>query len=280
MDDQAIQLAEKIDRYLQGKMTEDEQKSFEYQLAQDANLRENVENTDIAREAVLQRGLRMEIKQIRERILQEDDEERPPSESIIPESDEPKGRAETKIRKLSFLQYSYRVAAGFSLLLVAFVAVQMVMVSSEDLYADNIALSDLSEVTRGGGETASQTALLDAYQQNNFSQATEIFRNLETPTSLELYFAAASYLQLNQYDEAINIYQKVLANNQLDNDNDFLKQESSYKLALTYIRTGEYNQALPILKDLDENYPYYDNLISSSFMLKLKLLQFKESLFN
>lgn len=280
MDDQAIQLAEKIDRYLTGKMTEDEHKSFEYQLAQNADLREEVENTDIAKEAIYHRGLRMEVRQIRERMLQEELEVKahPENKQFIQEKTS--DATQTKIRKLSFFQYSYRIAAGIALLLVAFVAVQTVLVSPEGLYADNIALSDLSEVTRGGGETASQTALLDAYQQHNFEQVAEIYSTLEAPTSLELYYAAASYLQLNQYDQAIDIYQQIVVDQTLEGENDFLQQESSYKLALTYIHEGDYDQALPILKDLDERYPYYDNLISGTFMMKLNLLQFKEKLFN
>jgi hypothetical protein len=279
MDDQAIQLAEKIDRYLRGKMTEDEHKSFEYQLAQNADLREEVDNTEIAKEALHYRGLRMEVRQIRERMLQEEHEAKIHTESEQVKTNEASSTSDVKSRKLSFFQYSYRIAAGIALLLVAFVAVQTIMVSPEGLYADNIALSDLSEVTRGGGETASQTALLDAYQQHDFELVAEIYNTLDSPTSLEKYYAAASYLQLNLYNQAIDIYQQIVADKELEGENDFLQQESSYKLALTYIHEGEFNQALPILKDLDEHYPYYDNLISSTFMMKLRLLQFKESLF-
>ncbi|MEK6480221.1 tetratricopeptide repeat protein [Catalinimonas sp. 4WD22] len=280
MDDQAIQLSEKIDRYLRGKMTEDEHKSFEYQLAQNADLREEVDNTEIAKEALHYRGLRMEVRQIRERMLKEEYETKIHTESEQVKTNEASYTSDVKIRKLSFVQYSYRIAAGIALLLVAFVAIQTLMVSPEGLYADNIALSDLSEVTRGGGETASQTALLDAYQQHEFMQVAEIYNTLDSPTSLEKYYAAASYLQLNQYDQAIDIYQQIVVDKELEGENDFLQQESSYKLALTYIHEGEYDQALPILKDLDEHYPYYDNLISGTFMMKLNLLQFKEKLFN
>lgn len=278
MDEQAIQKAERIDRFLQGKMTQEEQKAFEYQLAQDTGLQEELEKTDMTRQAVRQLGLRMEVKDIRERMLQEEhaktlyvNRAQPIQEIAL---DEPL-HANRKL--YSFYQYSYRIAAGIALVLVSFVVVQMVTIDPESLYASKMELNVNSDVTRGREETSNQAAIRDAYQQNNFEAAVSIYTNLDSPSSLERYFAAAAYLQLAQYDNAISTYQQILANEQ-EGGNEFLRQESSYKLALTYIRQREYDKALPILEKLDNNYEYYDNLISSPFLWKLKLLRFKDGL--
>ncbi len=276
MDDQAIQWAEKIDRFLQGKMADEEQKAFEYQLAQNTNLRETFENTDIARQAIRHYGLKSEVQAIRGQMLEENAINTPTDVHLTHESvsDEPQ---QTKQKRLSFYQYSYRVAAGLVLVCLSFVAIQTATVSPEGLYASNMELNISNDITRGKGETTAQTALLDAYQQNNFEQTINLYADLKAPALIESYFAAAAYLQLNQFDEAINTYQQILANDQ-EGENEFLQQESSYKLALTYIRQREYDEALPILENLDDHYAYYDHLISYPFLWKLKLLRFKDSL--
>lgn len=277
MDDLAIQKAEKIDRFLQGKMNHDEQKAFESQLAQDASLREILEKTDIARQAVRHHHLRKEVKDIRERMLQEEkgkasqEKDTKTRQINLPEAKSQKS--------VSIFRYSYRIAAGIALVLVSFVTVQMLTLSPESLYASKMELDVHSDVTRGREETGSQAAIRDAYQQNNFEEAVSIYTGLGSPTSLERYFAAAAYLQLDQYENAIDTYQQILAEGQ-EGGNAFLQQESSYKLALTYIRQGEYEQALSILDELNERYEYYDNLISSSFLWKLRILKFKERLFH
>ncbi|WKN30244.1 hypothetical protein PZB74_14860 [Porifericola rhodea] len=266
MDRQDLHKAELIDRFLHGEMDETEQKAFEYQLSQDAELREELESTDIARQGIRHLGLRAEVKQIREQILKD---------ASVPSLED---HLQSEVKTLPLYAYAYRVAAGLLILLLAGLVLQTAVVSPEGLYNSKMELSSVNDVTRGRGETPSQTAMLDAYQQNRFEDALQIYAGIAEPSVVEHFFAAAAHLQLEQFEEAIGQYQQILEM-EGKTDNQFLLQEASYKLALTQLRVEAYDQAIVILEDLDNNHPYYDKLISNSFMWKLKLLRFKDQLF-
>ena len=209
MGDQELKKYDKIDRYLKGDMPEDERKAFETELTQDEALKDELEKTDISRKAVQYQGLRDEVQSIRSNMLHE-----------TPDS----GRT-TIERPLPLGFYALRVAASLLLVLLAFAAIQATLVDPQGIYADKINYEVVDVVERSGEESASLSTILVAYQKDNFQDAAAIFSQQDNPTVKEQYIAAAAYLQLEEYEQAVSSYRKILKDDVLNEKKDYYFKE-------------------------------------------------------
>lgn len=272
MDDQELQKAEKIERYLKGIMPLEERKAFENEIAQDNELRDEVVKTDIASQAIRYQGLRNEVKTIRETMLTESEGKSDLGTAY---------QKETVVRPLPFGRYAFRVAASLLILLLSFAALQMAVINPQNIFAEKINYEVVDVVERSDEESASLSTILESYQKNSFQDAAAIFSNLENPTVKETYIGAAAYLKLEQFDIAIQYYQQILEG-AVSGSRDYWQQRAAYNLAITFVRVGRYEEAITILKELKSNPEYgdyYDQLVSDYALWKLSLLEFRSAFF-
>jgi tetratricopeptide (TPR) repeat protein len=271
MDDQELKKADKIDRYLKGVMPTEEKEAFEMELSRDESLKEEVEKTDISQKAIQYNGLRKEVRDIRSHMLKE-------------ESTSPLGKEKGPIeRPLPVGFYALRVAASLFLVILSFAIIQSFLVDPQSIYSEKINYEVVDVVERSSEESATLSNILEAYQKDNFKDAAAIFSQLENPSVKEQYIAAAAYLRLGEFEQAISNYQKILNGNTLSADKDYWQQRAAYNLAITYVKVGNYQEAILILEELKSNGEYgnyYDQLVSDYALWKLRLLDTKASLFD
>lgn len=274
MDDQELDRATRIDRYLKGEMNTEEKKSFEYNLARDDELKNELEKTEMASRAVRYRGLQQEVSDVRSKMLKDEAHQNGLSE-----------RKQAIERPLPVRFYAFRVAASLLLVLLAFAGIQMTVVDPDTIYQEKINFEVVDVVERSDEESSTLSSILEAYQQDNFQDVTALYNELETPSVKEKYITAAAYLQLQQYNEAVTIYHQILGTDSQNTDSkmSYWEQRSAYNLAITNLQLGEYEEAIDLLNQLKSNEEYgdyYDQLISDYALWRLRLLEFKDSLLN
>jgi len=270
MNDQEIQKADKIDRYLKGVMSTEEKKAFEMELSRDERLKNEVEKTDISRKAIQYNGLRKEVGEIRSHMLQDT----PSSSAGL--------KHRTIERPLPIGFYALRVAASLFVVLLAFAVIQSFLIDPQSIYAEKINYEVVDVVERSSEESATLSNILEAYQKDNFQDAVALFSQLQTPSVKEQYIAAAAYLKMGEYEQAVSNYQQILGGNALDQEKDYWEQRAAYNLAITYIQTENYEEAIAILEELKSNEQYgdyYDQLVSDYALWKLRLLNTNHALF-
>lgn len=270
MDDQELDRATRIDRYLKGIMDTEEKRSFEYELANDEELKQELEKTEITSQAVKYDGLRTEVSDARRRMLAEE-----ARSAEVPSDRQPVERP------LPIGFFAFRVAASLLLVLLAFAGIQMVVIDPQGIYQDKINFEVVDVVERSDEESSSLSGILEAYQQENYQDAVALFTDINTPSVKERYIAAAAYLQLNEYNDAAELYRQILDESSQPSGWDYWEQRAAYNLAITNVQLGEYYRAINLLEQLksDEEYgDYFDQLVSDYALWKLRLLGFKDSL--
>ena len=275
MDDKELNEADRIDRYLRGEMNADEKKAMESDLSSDPALKDKYENIIIAQQAIQYDGLKRDVDEIRQSMLSEDadiDNYTMSSKEEVKQADSP----------LPIGMYALRVAASLLIILVAFATLQMSITDPSDLYDNKVNYEVVDVVERSGQESESLSKILEAYQTSNYQDAVAFYTAIDDPTTKESYIAAAAYLKLESYPEAQQNYIKILEGTDTDNK-DYWQQKAAYNLAITDIKLERYNEAIRILVELksDEEYgDYYDQLLSDYTLWKLRLLSFKNFLFD
>ena len=272
MDNQELDKAKSIDRYLKGDMNLDEKRSFEDSLKQDESLRQSLENTEIVSKAIQYKGLKEDVNTIRTQMLSE--------EKVTADRTE---QSKTVERSMPFGVYAFRIAASLLILLVAFAGIQMATVNPQSIYQEKIFLEVVDVVERSDEESTSLSSILEAYQQNNFEDAAALYSRLENPSVKEMYIAAAALLNLQQYTEATQVYLQIVESAESLSSLDYWQQRAAYNLSITYVQTGDYDKAIPLLESLKSHEAYgdyYDQLFSDYSLWKLRLLRFKNSLFS
>ncbi len=251
MNDKDIVRASMIDSYLAGSLTDEEMIYFNKQLQEDASLRAALENYEISRDAVRNYALRNDLRHIRHQMKQE-------------EAAKPSGK------QVSLWQYAAKVAAAVVLLIIAFFAIQMATLSGERLYNGKVFPVEVW-TTRGAAGLQEDQAIKVLLASGNYQQVIDDYQAQFDPSVTATFIAGNAYLQQDMTDKAIAAFKKVEDMNTNTQDKRFV-EEAHYYLALSYLRGGDYDQALrrfEAIKASDGNYSQY---VGSYFLLKLRAL--------
>lgn len=260
MNDKDIERSNLIDQYLSGHLTDKEMARFKKQLEEDAALRTELENYEISREVIRNYGLRNDLKRIRKNMLQEQIAETPSS---------------PKARVVSIQRYWARVAATVLILLVGFLAIQLAALSGENLYEEKAFPYEVTVSRNGEATLDSQNQIIQQrYASGNFEEATRLYESLSAPSVTATFIAGNAYLQLDQPQKAKTAFQRVLDVNARQGT-DLFEEDAEYYLALSYLRSGEYDQAFNKFKKIKASGSDYSQYIGSYFLWKLRMLDWK-----
>ena len=271
-----IERAERIDRYLAGKLSTEEAQAFENTLAQDQEFRQEYENIKMVRALAQDYGLREEVRSIRQSMRREMAKETtatPTSEppTLVDTTPSEPDNVRPLFRPLS--AYAGRIAAGVAVLLVGFIMFQYATLSNEDLYAEKvmpyqIAASRSVEVP----DATRENRLEQQYRSQQLDEVMDTYEQMDNPSLMAMFLAGNAYLQEGQTDQAIDAFNKIVVINGSQGINRF-EEDAQYYLALSYLKADRLADALPLLEEINDNPEHsYHSFVNDYYLWKVKFL--------
>lgn len=255
MDNSTHNMSEKLVQYLDGDMTGSEQNAMTMQLQADGELKGQYESLLVTREAVKLYGLKEQVAAVHRQVMEE---------------------LKAPVRKISqarrVIRYSIAVAASVILVAAGIWGYNFYTLSSNKVFASNYSSYELGTI-RGQQEQAS--AIEKAYRAKDYKQVTALYSSNAAAPVQDEFLAAMSFVEIQDNVKAIQAFKKV----QMDNEaakTELFKDETDYYLALTYIRNGDYDFALDLLRKIrdDQQHTYHEK-ISAKLIRQVKLLKWR-----
>ena len=251
MDNSTHGLSEQLMRYLDGELSETERTQIEAQLAKDPDLRMELENLQLSREAVRQFGLRQDVTAIRRQMLAETS---------------PRASSINMARKIT--RYSLAVAASLLLLVVGITGYNFYKLSPDKLYDKHYQPYELST----SRNQARGTKIEQAYKGKNYEWVIKLGKQSNDPA--ELFLTSMAWLHKSEPANAIVTLRKILSHPTAGDE--LWKEEAEYYLALAYIKNKDYDFALELLNKIHENpaHLHYPD-VSGKLIRQVKMLKWR-----
>ncbi|MGB0931869.1 MAG: tetratricopeptide repeat protein [Chitinophagales bacterium] len=242
---------EKIEDYLNGRLSGSALIDFEEQIKSDKELAAQVllfKEMDMA--------LSDESALAFQKMVQEE------GEAFFAENalDNTKEKAEREpiIRQLSPPRRRWMIAASFLVFILSTLLLWQYQsnnpTSNEDLFAQHYEIYSLNEDLRGNDSTATQFETgIQQYQAKDFDVTAQIFEALVAANERDMnliFCLAHAYLNQNppQFDLAQRQFQKIITN-----DSSIYTPKAKWYAALILIQKGEVIEAKSLLKDVTES---------------------------
>ena len=226
------QTYERIERYLLDKMDDAEKQSFEEDLKNDAEMRQELDNME-----QIFRGI--EIASLKS-VLEE----------IHEEQQEGSGTSSTS----SSTRWIFGIAAGIAVLIAGVWFFMSQDASPEALYADYYIQDHGLPSRMGVANNVEFEEAMVSYKRGNYMEALPVFESLlrDEPENDTLhYYIASTYMAQGDIDSALEGFDKV-------DEVDWLKERSQWYIALAYLKKGDVDEARNMLDTIaaDQNHPY------------------------
>jgi tetratricopeptide (TPR) repeat protein len=178
--------------------------------------------------------------------------------------------ANTVIRSIS--KMSMRIAAIFILLIGMAVLYKYLTVSNLSVYERQFTSYDLSNL-RG---QESRDAEDEAYQNKNWSEVLTVFQKGNNKSNKSVFLAAMAEMQLNNFPQAVTLFENILSNNRNTGDDSF-REETEYYLSLAYLMNHEIDKSISLLNKIkaDTSHTYYPLALKLS-SIDLKIIELKK----
>ena len=254
MDNSTHNTSELLVQYLDGELSGSEKDNLERQLETDASLNAELENLQLAREAVRSYGIKQQVAGIHQQMM---DEMKAPVIKIGP------------TRRI--IRISMAVAASVLVVFLSFTAYNFFTLSSNKLFADNYHLFDVSTVR---DDNTDETLIEKAYKEKKYQEVISLAEKADGLEE-EYFLSAISYLEMNNNTKAIEGFKEVLLLNR-DVKSSLWREETEYYLALTYIRNKDYDLALEMMNKIQDTpgHLYYKK-ITGKLIRKVKMLKWR-----
>ena len=250
--DNSIPIAELLVRYLDGDLRAPEKTELEQRLRKDKELQTELENLQIAREAVRQYGLRQTVGRIHKEMM------------------EPPVRKMSNFRRV--VRYSVAVAASLILIAGCIVAYNFYSLSSDKVFRSNYLAYELNTVR---GDNTEQGIIEKTYREKNYKGVTVLAREISNLSPTDRFLIATSWMEIGQNAKAIDEYVKLLADDERTGS-DLMHDETEYYLLLAYVHNKDYDQALDMMYKIrdNKNHLYYKK-ITPKFIRQIKMLKWR-----
>ncbi len=221
-------MEDKKEKYIQGKLTEQERDSLEKEFTVD-------ESEEVAFELGVKKGV---------------------EEAIIKDLREKVGQFEHRRTVSGIRPWQLGIAA--SILLIATFA-YLLTGGSQDLYSDYYKPYPNFEVTalRGADEEALIAQAYKAYDEQNYTLALEKFeehlRSNEEDVASR-FFYGISLMENEEFDSAISSFKTITANNQRD-----YSDAAKWYAVLCYLKIGDDQSAISLLDELQDSEEFGQN---------------------
>ena len=255
--DNYTQPDELLMRYLDGEMSLEEREEFETRLASDENTRRRLEDLQVARDAVNVYGLKKQVALVHREMMAE----MKPAAVIT---------AMSRTRQIA--RYGLRIAASIVFVAICLLAYNFFSLSSSKLYNEKYVPFELSSV-RGENQTEA-TGIEKAYRQKNYQEVVALSK-IDGVSIKDEFLEAVSYLELGKPAEAIDHFSRVVARDRAT-DHPVYKDDAEYYLALSYLKTKNYEKALELMNTIhDDNSHLYHEKFTKGFIRKVKMLKWR-----
>jgi len=214
------------EKYLQGKLSDDERKEFEAGLSEE-------ERRALAFDLGIKEGIESEIrKELREKVSSFE---------------------RSAVRKKRSNPVYIGIVA--SLILAASFALYLTR-QEKSLFEDYYQVYPNYELTslRGEEELTLRESAYQAYDRGDYELASTQFEKLDSVISADFFFKGISHLELNEDMSAILSLQEVIK----QGDSTY-QSPARWYLALIYLRQDRFEQTIPLLKQLESGNSEYAN---------------------
>lgn len=242
-------------RYIDGEMNDSEKVEFEKRMGSDEELKQEVSNMQLARQAVHRYGVKEKVAGIHTQMMKELEGETP----VKPIS---------SVRRI--VRYTVAVAASVLLIFVLVEGYQFYTLTPGKLYAENYTAYELT-TTRGDVDTS--TAIENAYREKKYGEVINLHRN-SVLSIKDVFLTGMSYLETKDYAKAISSFQIVIA--EVKDDKTTLKDAAEYYLSLAYLQNRDYDLAIELMNTIINNPSHlYKVKFSRSYINQVKRLKWR-----
>ena len=238
-------------RYLDNELDPAEKKILEEKITADPGLRQQLEDLQLAREAVIQYGLKEKVSGIHQEMMKE---------------------LQTPVRSISsfrkVMRVSMSVAAGIVLLVGAFLVYNFFSLSADGFYLSHYQAYEVSTVRNEGGTGE----LEKAYREKRYSDVVSLHASGGNDARSD-FLTAMSQLQLNDPPAAIRLLEKAVKSPATAPQ---VKEEAEYYLALAYVKNRDFDLAIPLLEKIKDAPDHlYNGRVSAKMIRQVKMLKWR-----
>lgn len=220
---------ERLFRYIDGEMEEEEKRSLEADLQQDAALLEKLTSLRMAREAILQYGLKNQVASIHQDIMKER------NTPVVP------------MRQNNFRRWAIGVAATVLFAWASIQAYQYFSLTPERVYAQQFSSYELPVLR--SEEQKNTSEMETAYRDKDFNRVVRLCKLNSGFTARENFLCGMAEMELGNFSDAIRSFNQIIQYNTANATRDYL-DEAEYNLALAYLKNGEFNRSLELLRSI------------------------------
>lgn len=215
-----------IEHYLDGSLSDTERLAFEERVRSEAELRVQVEEMKVIREGIVRASRKEVLKSLKE------------LEATLPEVEAPI----IPLWRTTWLQ----VAAGISLLALCVYLLWPRTQEPAQLFAEyfepypNIIMPTVRGVVENDSTVKAQA--YRAYDQQNYAEAIRLFEAVQQKDEGVLLYLGNSYLANGQPEKALPLFEKVL------NNYDVFDEQAEWYVAVSYLKLEEREKAREALQ--------------------------------
>jgi tetratricopeptide (TPR) repeat protein len=145
--------------------------------------------------------------------------------------------------------------------------------SSAGIYSDNYTSYDLNT---SRGAAVAQDDMEAAYKARNWSGVDDAFKKKKVKDNKSYFLEGMADMEAKKYDEAIGMFQQVMAANNLAGS-DYFEDEAEFYLAMAWLARNDVKEAMPLLEKIkaDKTHLYHDVVVRMS-SLDLRIAAYKD----
>lgn len=261
MDNLSQQLFERLDDYLDHKLSDEEMEAVTALLQHDPSARQALEQLKIARETISLSGLQQRIKgsHVQNRKLAADFE------------------AKTSFGRPGVVRYlrpALQMAAAIAVLIFGAGVFQFFTYNGQAAYDDNFLSYHLS--VKRNDYVTDHREIDSLYRAGQFEAVVQTYRAGDSSDNFSRFLTAMAYLESGNEQEAITLFLRIQQENSEAPSKSF-EQEAAYYLALAYLKAGETDKALELINDIKKNDRHlFRNNFTEWELWKLRIIALKD----
>jgi tetratricopeptide (TPR) repeat protein len=172
----------------------------------------------------------------------------------------------------SMSRVALRAAAVILMLGASAVIYKYTVTSSSGIYSENYTPYNLNT---SRGATTAQDEMESAYNAHNWAGVDEAFRKKKVRDNKSYFLEGVADMQVKHYDEAIGMFQQVIAANTLSGS-DYFEDEAEFYLAMSWLARNDVKEAMPLLDKIraDKTHLYHD-VVEKMSSLDLRIAAYK-----
>jgi hypothetical protein len=225
----------------------------------------------LAVEGIRQAGLYEQIKSVKAEWLAT----RPATTTLTIQPAGPKPASSKPAGAIlrSITRTTIRVAACLFILGGGAAIYKYTMTNSAGIFSQYCSTFDLNT---SRGATAPADEMDEAYKNKNWTAVTELFKKKKAKTNKTYFLAGMADLESKKYDDAIGMFQQVMAANS-QSGSDYFEDEAEFYLAMSWLARNDVKEAMPLLDKIraDKNHLYHDVVVKMS-ALDLRIAGYKD----